>query len=92
LEEQLDIRPVLRHTCDEHGRIAFLFGGWGAVAAATAMEQIDVGACSYFVELRGGAAATFEPFLRDGARELGLFTTAGVRVGAGIIGFGRMGP
>jgi hypothetical protein len=88
----LDIRPVLRHTYNEYGRIAFLFGAWGAVAAATAIEQIDVGACSYFVELPDGGVATFEPVERRDVRELALFTTAGDPVRAGDRGFGQMGP
>jgi hypothetical protein len=88
----LDIRPVMRHTRDELGRIAFLFGGWGAVAAATAIEQIRVGACSYFVELSDGGVATFEPVDHGGGTELALFTTAGDPVCATERGFGRMGP
>jgi hypothetical protein len=91
LEEQLDIRPVLRHTCDESGRIAFLFGAWGAVASATAIEQIEVGACSYFVQLRGGGVATFEPMYIDGATELKLFTAAGQPLRVAPQDVGRMG-
>ena len=57
----MDLRAVLRHTCDERGAIAFLFGEWGAVASATAIEQIEVGACSYFLPLPRGAVAIFQP-------------------------------
>jgi hypothetical protein len=91
LEEQLDIRPVLRHTCDENGRIAFLFGAWGAVAAATAIEQIEVGACSYFVQLREGMVATFEPLEVDGVCQLKLFTASGQPLRTAGRDAGRMG-
>jgi hypothetical protein len=88
----LDLRPVLRHTCDERGRIAFLFGAWGAVAAATAIEQIELGACSYFVQLTSGQMATFQPVHAEDPPELRLFTTSGEPIRVGDPGVGRMGP
>jgi hypothetical protein len=88
----MDIRAVLRHTCDEHGAIAFLFGEWGAVASATAIEQIEVGACSYFLPLPRGAVAVFQPVEKNGTRELGLFATSGEPVRVSEYATGRMGP
>jgi hypothetical protein len=88
----MDLRPVLRHTCDERGAIAFLFGEWGAVASATAIEQIEVGACSYFLPLPRGAVAIFQPVDTGFAKELGLFATSGEAIRVSDFAMGRMGP
>lgn len=87
----MDLRPVLRQTRDETGRVAFLFGAWGAVASATAIEQIEVGACTYFVRLHNGDVAMFEPFDSGEGPELQLVTTAGEPLRTVDQNVGRMG-
>ncbi len=84
-------RIVLRTTCDDYGRLAFLFGAWGAVDCDTALDEIDSGACQYLLVLPGGDIATMAPVWLDGGRGLIPLTTSGERLHADDPAMRRMG-
>jgi hypothetical protein len=84
-------RIVLRTTCDDYGRLAFLFGAWGAVDRDTALDEIDSGTCEYLLVLRGGDIATMVPEPMPGGRGLIPQTTSGERLHADDPAMRRMG-
>jgi hypothetical protein len=55
---------------DQDDEISFLFGPWGAVASATAIEQIQSGAREYFVRLRNGTKTQILVVERAGSKRL----------------------
>jgi hypothetical protein len=61
---------VSRLMLDQEDEISFLFGPWGAVASATAIEQIRSGGRKYFVRLPDGTKTEIQVIESAGAKRL----------------------
>jgi hypothetical protein len=60
---------------DQEDEVSFLFGPWGAVASAKAIEQIQSGARKYFVRLHDGVRIDIQVI--ESAESKRLFASCG---------------